>query len=91
VFSYLKLKGLRGNRLTTGIGLKEAGYRVHLMNTAAVKQYEELKYTDDDSDAFWLAHLLRLGILPTWCISIPNKTGRSGIYLASPPSVAKKF
>jgi transposase len=32
---------------------------------AAVKQYEGLKYTDDDSDAFWLAHLLRLGILPT--------------------------
>ena len=35
------------------------------MNTAAVKQYEGLKYTDDDSDAFWLAHLLRLGLLPT--------------------------
>jgi transposase len=46
-------------------GLKEAGYRVHLVNTAAVKQYEGLKYTDDDSDAFWLAHWLRLGILPT--------------------------
>ncbi len=43
----------------------EAGYRVHLVNTAAVKQYEGLKYTDDDSDAFWLAHLLRLGLLPT--------------------------
>jgi transposase len=35
------------------------------VNTAAVKQYEGLKYTDDDSDAFWLAHLLRLGVLPT--------------------------
>jgi transposase len=46
-------------------GLMAAGYRVHLVNTAAVKQYEGLKYTDDDSDAFWLAHLLRLGILPT--------------------------
>jgi transposase len=46
-------------------GLMEAGYRVHLVNTTAVKQYEGLKYTDDDSDAFWLAHLLRLGILPT--------------------------
>lgn len=46
-------------------GLIAAGYRVHLVNTAAVKQYEGLKYTDDDSDAFWLAHLLRLGILPT--------------------------
>jgi transposase len=46
-------------------GLMAAGYRVHLVNTAAVKQYEGLKYTDDDSDAFWLAHLLRLGLLPT--------------------------
>jgi transposase len=46
-------------------GLMAASYRVHLVNTAAVKQYEGLKYTDDDSDAFWLAHLLRLGILPT--------------------------
>ena len=49
-------------------GLMDAGYRVHLVNTAAVKQYEGLKYTDDDSDAFWLAHLLRLGILPTGTI-----------------------
>lgn len=46
-------------------GLMDAGYHVHLVNTAAVKQYEGLKYTDDDTDAFWLAHLLRLGILPT--------------------------
>ena len=45
-------------------GLMEAGYRVHLVNTAAVKQYEGLKYGDDHSDARWLAHLLRLGILP---------------------------
>jgi len=46
-------------------GLKEQGYEIHLVNTAAVKQYEGLKHTDDDSDAFWLAHLLSLGILPT--------------------------
>jgi transposase len=46
-------------------GLMDAGYQVHLVNTAAVKQYEGLKHTDDDTDAFWLAHLLRLGILPT--------------------------
>jgi len=49
-------------------GLMEAGYRVHLVNTAAVQQYEGLKYTDDDTDAFWLAHLLRLGVLPTGTI-----------------------
>jgi transposase len=45
-------------------GLMEAGYRVHLANTAAIVQYEGLKYTDDDSDARWLAKLLRLGLLP---------------------------
>lgn len=45
--------------------LMEAGYELHLVNTAAVKQYEELKYPDDCSDARWLAHLLRLGLLPT--------------------------
>ena len=45
-------------------GLMEEGYRVHLANTAAIQQYEGLKYTDDDSDARWLAHLLRLGVLP---------------------------
>ena len=45
-------------------GLMEAEYRAHLVNTAAVQQYEGLKYTDDDSDARWLAHILRLGILP---------------------------
>ena len=45
-------------------GLMEAGYRVHLANTAAIKQYEGIKYTDDDSDACLLAHLLRPGILP---------------------------
>ena len=45
-------------------GLMEKGHRLHLANTAAVQQYNGLKYTDDDSDARWLAHLLRLGVLP---------------------------
>ena len=44
--------------------LMEAGYRVHLANTAAIVQYSGLKYSDDDSDARWLAKLLRLGLLP---------------------------
>ena len=44
-------------------GLMEQGYKVHLANTAAIQQYNGLKYTDDDSDARWLAHLLRLGVL----------------------------
>jgi len=46
-------------------GLMDAGYRdLHLANPCAVKQYEGLKYSDDRHDAFWLAHLLVLGILP---------------------------
>ena len=45
-------------------GLMDVGYRVHLANTAAMKQYEGLKFTNDHIDARHLAHLLRLGILP---------------------------
>ena len=45
-------------------GLQAAGYRVKLANPAAIQQYEGLKHADDRHDAFWLAHLLRLGILP---------------------------
>jgi transposase len=45
-------------------GLQESGYRVHLANPSAIKQYEGLKHTDDHWDSFWLAHMLRLGILP---------------------------
>lgn len=46
-------------------GLMDHGHAVRLVNTAAVKQYDGLKHTDDEFDAFWLAHLLRLNILPT--------------------------
>ncbi len=45
-------------------GLMAAGYQVHLANTAAIVQYAGLKYCDDESDARWLAKLLRLGLLP---------------------------
>ena len=44
--------------------LMEAGYRVHLANPAAIQQYRGLKHADDRHDAFWLAEMLRLGILP---------------------------
>jgi transposase len=46
-------------------GLMEAGFPVQLAHTSALPQYEGLKYTNDFSDARQLAHLLRLGILPT--------------------------
>ena len=45
-------------------GLEENDYKVHLANSATIKQYEGLKYTDDKWDAFWLAHLKHLNILP---------------------------
>ena len=45
-------------------GLQEHGYTVHLANPSAIKQYEGLKHTDDRWDSFWLAHMLRLNILP---------------------------
>lgn len=44
--------------------LHEAGYRVHLANPAAIQKYCGLKHSDDNHDAFWLAEMLRLGILP---------------------------
>jgi transposase len=45
-------------------GLMDNGYRVHLANPSAIKQYEGLKHSDDARDALHLAHLLKLGILP---------------------------
>ena len=58
-------------------GLMEAGYTVHLANTAAIQQYAGLKHTDDHSDARWLAHMLRLGLLPR-ATSTPKQNDRSG-------------
>lgn len=46
-------------------GLMEAGFKVRLVNTSAVTKYDGLKHTGDEHDARHLAHLLRLGILPT--------------------------
>ena len=45
-------------------GLMDNGYKVHLANPSAIQQYEGLKHTDDRWDSFWLAHMLRLKILP---------------------------
>ncbi len=45
-------------------GLMDAGFDVRLANTAAVVQYNGIKHTNDQTDARFLAHLLRLGILP---------------------------
>lgn len=53
-------------------GLKVAGFTVHLAHTTAIKKYEGLKYSGDEADARYLAHLLRLGILPTGTILEPE-------------------
>jgi transposase len=45
-------------------GLEEHGYKVHLANPSAIKQYEGKKHTDDKWDSFWLAHMKHLNILP---------------------------
>lgn len=45
-------------------GLRAKKFPVTLVNTAAIQQYEGLKRSDDQYDAWWLAHMMRLGILP---------------------------
>ncbi len=44
--------------------LLDHGYRVRLANTTAIQKYSGLKHSDDNHDAFWLAEMLSLGILP---------------------------
>ena len=45
-------------------GLRAKNFPVTLVNTSAIQQYEGLKRSDDQYDAWWLAHMMRLGILP---------------------------
>lgn len=54
-------------------GLQANGYQVVLANPAGIQQYNGLKHSDDSSDVFFLADLLRLGILPTGYI-YPKET-----------------
>src|SRR5258708_25242414 len=49
-------------------GLQDAGLHVYLANTAAIKQYDGLKHSGDETDAQHLAHLLLLGSVPTGTI-----------------------
>jgi len=56
-------------------GLMDAGHRVHLANTAAIKQYEGIKHRGDESDAGHLAKLLRLKLLPEGHIMPREKRG----------------
>lgn len=45
-------------------GLMAEGHSVHLANPSAIQKYTGLKHADDKHDAFWLAEMLRLNILP---------------------------
>jgi len=46
-------------------GLMAEGFVVRLAHTSALPEYSGLKYSNDFSDARQLAHLLRLGLLPS--------------------------
>jgi len=56
-------------------GLMAAGYKVQLVNTTAVQVYDGLKNTNDKTDAFHLAHLQRVGLLPTGYIYPKEQRG----------------
>jgi transposase len=45
-------------------GLRAQGYSIDLANPAKIEQYRGLKHVDDKDDAFHLANLQRLNILP---------------------------
>lgn len=45
-------------------GLRAEGYPIDLANPAKIEQYSGLKHADDEDDAFHLADLQRLNILP---------------------------
>ena len=46
-------------------GLRALGYPVVLANPASIEQYSGIKHADDQHDAYYLAELQRLNILPT--------------------------
>jgi len=53
-------------------GLRELGYPVVLANPAKMEQYGGIKHADDKNDAYFLAELQRLNILPTGYIYDPQ-------------------
>lgn len=60
-------------------GLQAAEYPVRLANPSQMGRYSGLKQTNDDTDAQWLAELLRLDILPVGYI-YPKAERRSATW-----------
>ena len=52
-------------------GLRASGYPAVLANPAQIEQYSGIKHADDKHDAFFLAELQRLKILPTGYVYDP--------------------
>lgn len=52
--------------------MRGAGLPVALANPAAIQQYQGLKHSDDTDDAYWLAEMARLNILPTGYLCEPG-------------------
>lgn len=52
-------------------GLRSRGYPTYLANPARMEQYSGIKHADDKNDAFFLAELQRLNILPTGYVYDP--------------------
>jgi hypothetical protein len=59
-------------------GLMDVGYQVHLANPGRIKKYEGLKYSGDFTDAAYLVHLLRLGLLPEGLYLPAGTAGSTG-------------
>lgn len=58
-----------------GDGLMEQGYKVKLGNPAKFEKYNDLKYSDDKTDTFFLTDMERLNILPTGYIYPKQERG----------------
>ncbi len=71
-------------------GLQDLGFHVVLANPAALTQYDGLKHADDQSDAFFLAEVLRLGILPEGYIGERKQRAVRGLLRRRASLVAKR-
>jgi len=66
-------------------GLQAKGNPIELANPAQIEQYSGLKHADDKHDAFHLAELQRLNILPKGT-SMTRSCGRCGICCGAGPT-----